>query len=187
MSKRPFPTIQTPRLLLRELVDADLNVIYVNFSNAEMMRYYDLKPLSSRAQAEKLLVRFKHHFQRNRGVRWGIESRENGRLLGTIGYHTLKKAIRKAEIGYDLHPDHWGKGVMTEAVTAVLPYGFNIMQLNRIEARIVVDNTASARVVQKVGFTHEGTLRQVVQGRKPLGDLAIYALLAEEWRQNGEL
>lgn len=89
----------------------------------------------------------------------------------------------RGEIAYALNRAYWGNGYMPEAAAAVLAFGFDTLQLNRIEARCEVDNLPSERVMQKLGMQFEGVLRQHVQVQGRYRDLKLYSILREEWQQ----
>ncbi len=181
---RPFPILKTSRLTLREITPADDPQIFENFSNLDVMRFYDSRPITLEEEGVKIRERLQQQYYRNRGIRWAITLTEQDKLLGTIGFHTLKKKIKKAEIGYELHPDFWKQGIMSEAIRPVIAHGFGDMQFNRIEARIVVGNYGSAKAAKNNGFQSEGVLRQVSIRHGQYEDMEIFSILKEEWNSN---
>ena len=92
------------------------------------------------------------------------------------------KEHRRAEMGYDLMSEHWGDGYMTEAVEAMVSYGFNKLGLERIEATVDPENGASIRTLEKNGFKQEGLLRQRVRKWGQYEDVVLSAILQQEWR-----
>jgi len=132
------------------------------------------------AKKELELYCIKPH-RENRGIRWGIVKKEDKELIGTCGFYDWNTTAHRAEIGYDLEPAYWGRGVMTEAMHAVLEYGFEKMGLNRIQAIIDSKNTRSMRLVHRLGFKKEGVLRQRSYFNGQFRDDAIFSLLRKEW------
>ncbi len=105
---------------------------------------------------------------------------------GTISLSAYQSLFGLAEIGYWLRSDLAGRGLMTEAARAVADFGFDEIRLHRLELRAAVDNAASIRIAEKLGFTREGLLREASWAERGYLDLYIYGLLAEQrgWRQN---
>jgi ribosomal-protein-alanine N-acetyltransferase len=102
-------------------------------------------------------------------------------LIGTVGYHKWEKAYFRAEIGYDLSPDCWGQGYMTEALRAVISHGFERMGLNRIDALVYIHNDRSTQLLQRLGFRQEGLLRDYFCLNGIFFDHYLFALLRREW------
>ena len=124
---------------------------------------------------------FNSLFEDDEGIRWVIAERECDEYLGDAGFFRYKPAHARAEIGYKLRPAYWDRGIMTEALGAVLEYGFLEMGLNRVEALVDPRNGASMRVMAKLGFSNEGILREYeIEHGQPV-DLAMLSLLRREW------
>lgn len=96
----------------------------------------------------------------NEGIRWGIALKETGEIIGSCGFHQWEKEHFKAEVGFEIHPDYWRQGIITEALRSVLNYGFGEMELNRIKAYYDPRNLASKKSLERAGFTYEGVLRK---------------------------
>jgi ribosomal-protein-alanine N-acetyltransferase len=120
-------------------------------------------------------------YETERQVRWGIVRRADGRLLGTCGFVWLRP--HSAEIGYDLARACWGKGYMYEALSALLDYAFFDLDLNRIEALVMPANMRSKRLLKRLGFAHEGTLREYDYFKDAFHDMEMHALLRRDWRE----
>ncbi len=179
-----FPTLQTERLLLRELTPADAPALFAIHGNAEAMRWFGSDPLQSLAQAEQLVETFAGwRRQPNPGTRWGLARREDGALVGSCGLFNWNRAWRRCVLGYELAPAAQGQGLMAEALRAVLDWGFAAegMDLNRVEALIHPRNTPSLSLVGRLGFAREGLLREVAFWGGRHEDLELHALLAREW------
>jgi ribosomal-protein-alanine N-acetyltransferase len=174
-------TLDTPRLCLRPLEMNDADFIFQHFSDPQVAQYLlDEAPLTSRDQALELIEFYQRPAESNYN-RWGVLHKADGKLIGTCGFHRWDTRRHHAEIGYDLSPNYWGKGLMVEAVRAALNYGFGRLALNRVEALVYVRNPQSARVLEKLGFTREGVLREYFYLNQQYYDHAIYSLLRREW------
>ena len=179
-----FPRLETEGLLLREIVAADADALFAVLSDREVTRYYDLDTFHSSQQARDLIERFAHRYRSGVGIRWGIARRAEPQLLvGTCGYNIWIQPSRRGLIGYDLARCWWRRGIMTEALTALIRFGFARMDLNRIEATVFADNAASHGLLQKLGFTPEGVLREYELLRGAFVDMRIHSLLRREARQ----
>jgi ribosomal-protein-alanine N-acetyltransferase len=185
---REFPELVTPRLRLRRLREADRDAIFDIFSDAETLRFYDIDPLDQKKDAQDLIGFFLDRERRGTGLRWGICLAEDlERLVGTCGFNRYERSeSRRGVVGYDLARAHWGHGYVPEAMEAVVRYGFRSLGLNRIEAYLEPENQASIRVMEKLGFTREGLLRQFAYYRGALRDQYCYSLLEREWREAHE-
>ena len=111
---------------------------------------------------------------------WAIMLKETKEFIGTIDFVMYNEAEKIAEIGYALSDRHWGKGYVSEATKALLDFGFNELQLVRIQARCFADNIGSERVMQKVGMTYEGTMRKAKFAKGKHHDIKMYAILRED-------
>jgi [ribosomal protein S5]-alanine N-acetyltransferase len=176
----PFPTLETPRLVLRELVPSDVETIFRIQSNPEVVRYFGRPAHSTLAETEKLLGLVFDGQRDVTGVRWGLSLRDSGALAGTCGFWRWNKQHRFAEIGYEMAPAYWGRGLMVEALGPILRYGFTKMELHRVEAIIDPANQASRRVLEKLGFKRDALLRENWLFEGKFTDSAIYGLLENE-------
>ncbi len=175
--------LETDRLRLRELTQADVAAIFHCLSNEEVTRYYGQEPFIEKQQAEQLIQHFDKNYEEKRGIRWGIELKETGEVMGTIGYHLWSDPHKRAEIGYEIHPDYWRKGYTKEAIQQVINYGFEHMNLQRIGAVVYLENEASNQLLLKLGFQQEGILRDYMVQKEKAYDTFIYSLLKKEQPQ----
>lgn len=171
-----FPTLESERLLLREIHSTDVEAIYSIFSNEEVTKYYGLKTFDHIKQAEDLIEAFTTNFQSKRGLRWGIERKGTPGLIGTIGFNLWSPAHKRAEIGYDIHPDYWRTGYASEAIGKIVEYGFQEMALTRIGAIVFVENEASRQLLLKQGFEKEGTLKKYLYQNEQVYDVNVFAI-----------
>ena len=175
----PFPVLQTARLLLRELTLADAPGVQRLRGNEEVMQYIN-RPLTLTLQeAEAWVGIVLEALASNNGITWCICLKEaTAQHVGTIGLWRFDKENHRAEIGYMLEPGLQGKGLMSEALQAVVDYGFRELQLHSIEAQIDPRNSASAALLKKSGFVQEGYFRENYRLRDGrFADTAVWSLL----------
>ena len=169
-----FPILTTPRLVLRQIRSQDAPAVFRLFADAEVTRYYDLDRFTEPAQAHELVERFQWRFDHQVGIRWGLALSEmSDKLVGTCGYNIWLQPARA----------HWRRGLMSEALAAILEFCFVRMNLNRVEALTIPQNTASIRLLAKLGFRAEGLLREYDYIKGVPQDMSLYALLCRERRQ----
>lgn len=175
-----FPTLSTPRLILRELRPEDAEDVFAIRGDPLVTRYNIGLAYERLEQAMDLIAAITRAYLDQDEIRWAILLRGSERVIGIGGYNYWVRRDSRASIGYDLARAWWGQGIMTEAVGAMARFGFGPMQLNRIEADADARNPASSRVLEKVGFVHEGTQRQHFYD-DGYQDLRLYALLRSEY------
>lgn len=156
-NKFEFPVIETERLILRDLTlgEEDVRSVLKHFSDTEVTRFMDIEPVKDYDEAKEI-IRF--HVE-DSGCRWGLRKKDGNVFVGTCGFHRWDKDRRIAEIGYDLSKQFWGQCLMYETLQAVLKFGFEKMDLSRIETTIEVDNHRSVNLVKRMGFDREDELR----------------------------
>ncbi|MFF2587719.1 GNAT family N-acetyltransferase [Peribacillus butanolivorans] len=172
-----FPILETERLILREITKEDAEGIFACFSNENVTRYYGQETLESIEEAEKFVDFFSNNYNEKRGIRWGIEKKETKGIFGTIGFNAWLPKHKRAEIGYEIHPEQWGKGYASEAVSRVLTYGFDVMNLTRIGAVVFLNNEASNKLLTNIGFQKEGVLKKYMYQNGVAHDTYVYSLL----------
>jgi [ribosomal protein S5]-alanine N-acetyltransferase len=177
------PGLKTERLTLREIAASDAPALLAIHGDAQAMRWFGTDPLVNLEEAHKLVQTFASWRQMaNPGVRWGIARDAAAPLMGSCGLFKWNRGWRCCSIGYELAPAFQGQGYMREALSAALAWGFEQMALNRVEALIHPQNTASIRLVQKLGFVQEGQLREVGYWLGEHRDLLAFGLLRGEFR-----
>jgi len=176
------PVLDTPRLTLRPLRRADVPELFAVFSDTEAMRYWARPAMTDPSEAEDLLREIEHHAAAETLFQWGIARRDDDAVIGTCTLFRIEREHRRAELGYILRRDLWGRGLATEALTALLNHAFDTLRLHRLEADIDPRNAGSLRLVERLGFKAEGHLleRYFVAGE--IQDSLIYGLLAPAWR-----
>ncbi|CAG4993030.1 hypothetical protein DYBT9275_01089 [Dyadobacter sp. CECT 9275] len=176
MGLTPFPVLSTRRLNVRRLVDEDAEAVYWLRSNQEAMKYIGKPVLKSFQEARILIAGFDKIIDTNAGLVWGIDDIETGRLLGTISYHKIDWATGRAEIGYIIHPRHWGKGYVSEVLDEVIIFGFSKLGLKSIAAVVEVDNHASVKVLLRQGFEKEGIVKEDLNNEGSSCCIQVYTL-----------
>jgi len=178
----PFPTLQTSRLVLREITHVDAPDIFEIYSCAEVVRYYDCDAYENIQKALDLIQSWAANGSKDVAIRWGISEKGTAKIIGTCGFNFWNKQYSSSPLGYDLLPSYWNKGIITEAVKEILRFGFEEMKLNRIQAITFPENVASSRVLEKLGFQKEGTLREWGYFKERFQDVYCYSLLRREWK-----
>jgi ribosomal-protein-alanine N-acetyltransferase len=176
-----FPPLETERLLLRTLTADDLAFVFHHFSDADIYRYLvDEEPVSTLAQTQSIIDFYTDPTGKSYN-RWVLELKSEERPIGTCGYHLWHKSHYRAEIGYDLEKASWHQGLMTEALEAVIVFGFEKMSLNRIGAMVHPENKASIRLLARLDFQKEGLLRDYYYQSGRFYDHWLLSLLKKEW------
>ena len=176
------PLIRAKRLHLRKITLKDANDIF-EYSKDPLVAEHVLWDAHRSVSDTKGYIRWmmrKYRF--GEPSSWGIALNENDKVIGTIGFMWIQPENAAAEVGYSLSRVHWNKGYMTEALHALLEYGFDHMHLNRIEAMHETGNPASGAVMRKCGMQKEGTLRSKVFNKGKYVDVDLYAILRKDFR-----
>ena len=178
---RRLPRLETERLVLRRVRRSDAGDLYDYAQDPEVSRHVLWTAHRSLADSREFLSQLCRQYRKGLPASFGIEEKETGRLIGTIGFMSLSPENRCAEVGYSLARSRWNRGIMTEALNAVLGYAFETLLLNRVEAIHETDNPASGRVMEKAGMRPEGTLRAKVYNKGRFTDVRIWAVLKKDW------
>jgi [ribosomal protein S5]-alanine N-acetyltransferase len=180
-----FPSLATERLLLRQIRPDDAEALFAILSDRQVTEFYGSEPHQTLADTQALIAKIQTRYDQRAALRWGITLKGEDRLLGSCGFHHFDASYHRAETGYELERVSWRRGIMSEAVAAILAYGFTELGLGRIEAIIDIANQGSKGLLLKLGFTYEGNLRQ----RYPIGerfeDEHYFGLLKNEWLAAG--
>jgi [ribosomal protein S5]-alanine N-acetyltransferase len=182
----PTPTLHTTRLRLRPFDDADANDLFALHSSAYVLRYWDAPPWSERVRAERFITACRQMAEGGTGARLAVDRDCDGAFIGWCSLNRWNPDYRSASLGYCFDDAAWGHGYATEAARALLRWAFDTLDLNRVQAETDTRNVASARVLEKLGFVREGTLREdcVVNGE--VSDSWVYGLIRREWRPSSE-
>jgi len=174
-----FPVLQTTRLELIEIKQEHAPEIFRIHSNELVCQYYGKDPMQKLSQAQGMIDLLNKNYMERRGIRWGIVTKETQEFIGTLGLNNLQEHNKRAEIGYELHPDYWRQGYVSEAVIEVLTYSYEQLHLYRIGAVTFPDNEASNQLLIKLGFEREGILRGYLYQNGASHDAYIYSRLRD--------
>ena len=155
----PFPTLTTERLTLRQITVEDLNEFFLLKSDERLLKYYNGKA-KTYEEARQSLQKINDEIIKNEWINWGITLKNENKLIGSICFWNISKEQSKAEIGYELMFDRQGKGIMSEAIKAVIEYGFEIMKLNLIEALPYSDNMKSTKLLERNDFVRGASFKE---------------------------
>ena len=174
------PTIDLGDYRLRTLRSEDAPAWYGYLSDIETIQLtsYDVSSVDT---VQQYIAHYLSGYEQRSSSRWAIADAVSDQLIGTCGYYWWNPQDSLAELSYDLSKDYWGKGIMSQAVKAVLRWGFDVLEINRIQATVMVGNNTSARILEKCGFQKEGLLREYKFCRGELKDFWLFAHLRREY------
>jgi ribosomal-protein-alanine N-acetyltransferase len=173
-----FPILDLGDIKLRELMLSDAELYLKMMSDPEVTQYLSDEDVPRTLEETYHEIKFWGSlFHRRHSIFWALAEKETDKFIGTIGFNNWNINNRRAEISYDLSRDYWRKGVMTKALNNVLMFAFNNMNVHRVEARTMLGNEASKRLLEKVEFKHEGILRGYRVIKEEPVDVHLYAVL----------
>ena len=181
-----LPVLEATRVGLRPLESGDAAALHAVFSDPEAMRYWSSPPHEDLARTEEMIDSIRERFEQRDLLQWGIERKEDARLLGTVTLIAAGSQPR-AELGYILGPEHWGQGYAGEAQLRVIEFAFDDLGLHRLEADTHPGNAPSLRSLERLGFRREGLLRERWNVAGEVSDSVIFGLLESEWRERSRL
>ncbi|NLE12879.1 MAG: GNAT family N-acetyltransferase [Clostridiales bacterium] len=176
-----MPVIETERLFMRRMNPTDSSDMYEYACQEQVTRYLLWYPHSDRAYTKRYLEHLQGEYRRGDFYDWAVVYKAHRKMIGTCGFTSFDIENGRAEIGYVLNPAYWGQGCATEAVKAVLYFGFYQLGLNRIEARYMVGNDRSRHIMEKCGMTFEGVHRSLLYVKGVYRDIGTCAILADEY------
>jgi ribosomal-protein-alanine N-acetyltransferase len=176
------PVLKTKRLILRPLEERDAPAIFEYAKNPNVSKYTLWEPHQSLADSLSYIKDYAFtKYQQGIPEPWGIVLQDDpGKVIGSVGCFWSNKASKNMELAYAIGENQWGKGLVVEASRAVLDYVFGAFEVGRVEARCMVQNRASARVMEKLGMKFEGTLQSSLLWRNQRWDMHHYSILAGE-------
>jgi [ribosomal protein S5]-alanine N-acetyltransferase len=176
-----FPLLTTERLRLRQIVDDDAEDFFAVKSDPQVMEFYGDEPHQSLVETRVLIQQIQDLYARREALFWAIALKDDDRLIGTCAFISFGPGGHYAEIGYELNRAYWRRGMMDEALRAMLTYGFKELGLHRIEAAVDPRNEPSENLLRKLGFSYEGNLRQRFFFHDQFLDAHHFGLLKDEW------
>jgi [ribosomal protein S5]-alanine N-acetyltransferase len=154
-----FPNLETERLWLRQATQEDAEAVFAIFSDPNVTQFHDLDTFNHLNQAIGVIERRAKGFESGYGIRWGIARKSDNYLIGSCGF-TWDRQANAAEVGYELASQFWRQGIMSEALRAILNYGFEIRGVQFVIAQIMLENMASRRLLENLGFQSQGILKE---------------------------
>ncbi|KYG29374.1 GCN5 family acetyltransferase [Alkalihalobacillus trypoxylicola] len=179
-----LPEIKTERLRLRKWKKEDLESLYAYGSNENVTKYVTWDTYSSYDDAERFIEQILQQYEQQQISPWAIEWRKTGDVIGNVDFVNWNIQDRRAELGYVLNESYWNKGVMTEAVKALIQFGFEKMNLVRLEAKCFEENIGSAKVMEKSGMLYEGKMRKYKYIKGIHQNIKIYSILKEDYDEH---
>jgi ribosomal-protein-alanine N-acetyltransferase len=170
------PTLETPRVWLRAMAPADAEGLLRVCSDPLVAEHQDWAPFARLSEATQFIDERLDLFQRRMRISWGLVLKPDGPMIGQVGMHSISLRDRRAELAFDLRADHWRRGLMTEALNAVLSFAIERCQLNKIVAQTVVENRACHALLLSLGFTVEGRLPAHYHWKGAFHDVHLYGL-----------
>jgi ribosomal-protein-alanine N-acetyltransferase len=169
---KTFPRLETGRLILRQISADDRLGIFRNFSDPEVAKWFFEEPYTRMEQVDEIIQAFSSEFEQGKGLTWAIALKGSHVFVGTCGYGEVELGAR-GEIGFDLAKGYWGRGLMSEALGAIVSYGFEVLGLDKVEAHTYSANARAIRLLEKLGFRLE-----------KVGDDAHYFALSRKDRRD---
>jgi RimJ/RimL family protein N-acetyltransferase len=177
-----LPTLEAERLRLRALSERDVAEVYELYADREAVRFGYAPPMESLADAGRLIDQTLELARERTLFHFGVADRERDRIIGHATLFRWDREQRRAELGYSIRRDLWGRGLGTEAVSTLIAFAFETLGLRRIEADADPRNTASIRVLEKLGFAREGLLRERWEIDGEIQDAIVFGLLRRDRR-----
>jgi [ribosomal protein S5]-alanine N-acetyltransferase len=177
------PTLETPRLILRGVTEADVDAIFAYAHNPNVSRYTLWEAHADRDATLQFIREYvKASYLERSPDPLGMCLKERPEwVIGTIGCRWNKRANRTMEMGFAIGELYWGQGFTAEAARALIDYTFTETDVERVQAHCMIENCASERVMQKIGMALEGTIRSGLFRRGRFWDLRLYSILRGEW------
>ncbi|QQZ58526.1 GNAT family N-acetyltransferase [Paenibacillus sonchi] len=180
-----FPVLVSEHLTLQKIEECHLEEVFGIYNNDTVFEYCGIIPKHNKATVATMIGHFERDFHKKSRLKWGIfANNDKDTLVGIIEAFDFNQKVDMITIGYFLAEAHWGKGLASEAVSRVVRFLFQEVEVNRIQAEVMPANDVSKRVLLKNGFKYEGTLRQAtLWSGKGIVDVEIYGLLQEEYKK----
>ncbi|TMW71872.1 GNAT family N-acetyltransferase [Alteribacter natronophilus] len=179
-----LPVLETARLRLRPFQLEDAPDLFSYASSALVSRFLPWEAHRTLSDSEEFVSFILKQYEEGRPAPWAVELKETGNVIGTIDFVAWFPEHRRAELGFVLSEEYWGRGLIAEAARRVIAYGFDYLDLVKIKAPAITENVQSRRVLEKLGFKLEGILKQeyIIKGKSR--DMAVYSLIKEQERSS---
>lgn len=173
----PFPELETERLRLKQLTLEYAPYVYQMRSNPQVMKYMDTHWHASVEDSQRFIQENLDSYQRKQGLYWVFTHKDSGQPIGDFAFWKIDKRHHRADIGYILHPNYWGKGYMKEAMQAIVGFAFQKLGIHSLEANVNTENEASKRALLKMGFRKEAHFHENYFYNGQYLDSEIYCLV----------
>ncbi|WP_284141520.1 GNAT family protein [Virgibacillus sp. LDC-1] len=170
----------TERLHVRKITTKDSEELFRIWSDPDVTRFMNISNFTNEQQAADMIYFLNQLYEKNEAVRYSIIELSTNKIIGSCGFNSLDKEHDRTEIGYELAKASWGKGYATEAISKLIDIAFQEMNLNRIEAKIDAKNKNSIRLMERLHFTYEGTLRQYEKNDGKYADIQLFSRLKSD-------
>lgn len=177
-----FPLLESKRLIYRQVTKKDAGTLFKIRSNPEVMKYMDIIAMKSLPEAKTLIKSFQHDFRHKKGITWAIELKDEKKMIGSFAFWRIIKNHCRAEFGYSLLPEYWGKGYMEESFQTLIGFAFKNMGIHSLEANVNPGNDRSIRLLERFGFRKEAYFRENFFNNNAFTDSVIYCLLETDAR-----
>ena len=181
-----FPELNTRRLLLRQITQEDDKSLLEILSDEATCKYLVHNAVNDIEAIKRMITDMQRFFDEKQRIRWGIAQKQDHSVIGHCGFFDIDKSNCCAEISYCLKKEFREQGIMTEAVGAMLKFGFEDYQLNRIVAKVMKGNAGSVKVLQKLGFVQEGLLRESLYKNGQYHDLMLFSVLQSDYHSTNQ-
>ncbi|MEM7581185.1 MAG: GNAT family N-acetyltransferase [Mastigocoleus sp.] len=171
-----FPILKTSRLILRAIHISDAQLVHRNLSDYQTIIYSNTVEPPSLEKVQKMIEKWQQGFTKQQVIRWGITIKGEDAIIGSCGYKKIIKNHRRAEIGYEIFAEYRRQGIISEALNAIIQFGFKVIELTLIEATVNCNNLASISLLNKLGFIEEGVLREYEFQQDKFTDLKLFSL-----------
>ena len=178
-----LPELTTERLTLRKMLVADTADMYEYASRQDVTTYLTWQPHPDRDYTREYLQYLGGRYNAGMFYDWAVVYEPDCKMIGTCGFTSFNCSSDSAEVGYVLNPEYWGRGIAVEALQRILAFGFEDLGLHRIEARFIDGNDRSRRVMEKVGMTFEGVLREAMLVKGNYVSVGVCSILESEWKE----
>lgn len=178
-----MPELETERIKLRKIQPTDAEDMFEYASDTDVTRYlsYDHKEIE---ETQKYIEKKQNQYALGQCMIWGAEYKENKKYIGAFGFTHWSPEDGCAEIAYTLSQKYWGKGIAKEIASKIMEFGFDKMELNRIEARCFAENEKSAKLLIKLNMKYEGTIREQLLIKGKHRDIKVYSILKREYNES---
>lgn len=178
-----FPEFESDRLFFRKILISDAKDLFEIRSDDEVMRFMDIAKFESTLDAVKMINSVSDDYTNHKGISWAIIEKGSNIFAGYFGFWRMIPEHCRAEIGYALNRNYWGKGFMTETLSVMMKYGFDNIKLHSVEANVNPENINSIKLLEKTGFKKEAHFKENYLFNGKFLDSIIYSLLEREFKK----